>query len=88
MPLIKSLTLQPIRTDYWAKPGPTRAYDWSAVFDNLYDGAPDAGPQWVGYGATEREAIINLLEVSDDELLDSLDNLHAHPSHLSSDGIA
>jgi hypothetical protein len=35
---------------------PMRDLDWSCV-DNNYDGAPDAGPQIVGYGRTENEAI-------------------------------
>lgn len=30
---------------------------WSAFDDDTYDGTPDAGPQIVGYGATEAEAI-------------------------------
>lgn len=45
-----------IRTDYWAKPMPVRQFDWSAVFDSYDDGDP------VGYGATEQEAINDLLE--------------------------
>lgn len=42
-------------------PIPVRSFDWSAVLDG-YDGAPDAGFQPVGHGATEREAIEDLLE--------------------------
>jgi hypothetical protein len=44
-----------IRTSYWAKPIPIRAFDWSAVDD----GAGDAHCP-VGYGATERDAIDDL----------------------------
>ena len=45
-----------IRTDYWAKPIPLRCFDWSAVDDNYEPGQP------IGHGATEQEAIANLLE--------------------------
>jgi len=50
-----------IRTEHWVKPGPSANFDWSAVFDD-YDGAPDAGFQPIGYGPTEGEAIMDLLE--------------------------
>ncbi len=40
---------------------PMRDLDWSCVDDN-YDGAPDAGPQIIGYGKTEQEAIEDWLE--------------------------
>jgi hypothetical protein len=52
-----------IRTDYWPKPIPTNRFDWSAVDDDTYDGAPDSGNRnQIGYGATEEEAIADLLE--------------------------
>lgn len=35
---------------------------WCAVNDRRYDGAPDAGPQQVGFGETEDDAIMDLLE--------------------------
>ncbi len=38
---------------------------WQAVTDD-YDGAPDAGPQPVGNGSTEQEAIDDLLEQLED----------------------
>ena len=50
-----------IHTDFWAKPGPIRDFDWTAVTDD-YDGAPDAGPQPVGYGRTENEAVADLVQ--------------------------
>jgi hypothetical protein len=51
-----------IHTDYWKKPIPTKAYDWSATYDD-YDGAEDAGNRHhIGYGETEEEAIADLLE--------------------------
>ena len=46
-----------IVTDYYAKPIPTRKFDWNAVDYDTYDGE---GP--VGYGATEAEAIADLEE--------------------------
>lgn len=50
-----------IVTDYWAKPIPDRSHDWSAVDDETYDGG---GP--IGWGATEQEAIGDLLEQIDE----------------------
>ena len=40
------------------------SWEWLAVDDDTYDGAPDAGPKAraIGYGATEAEAIADLLE--------------------------
>lgn len=59
-----------ISTSYWPKPIPTNRYDWRAVDDNTYDGAPDSGNRHqVGHGATEQEAIDDLLTIlaEDDE---------------------
>ena len=52
-----------IMTHYWAKPDPCRDFDWSAIDDRTFDGAPDAGgaAHRVGYGATEQEAIEDLI---------------------------
>jgi hypothetical protein len=47
-----------IVTDFWMKPGPSDQFDWSAVDDNTYDG-PGCP---IGYGATEAEAVADLLE--------------------------
>lgn len=44
-----------IRTEYWPKPIPTSKFDWSAVVDDWDIGHP------VGYGATEAEAINDLV---------------------------
>jgi hypothetical protein len=55
-----------IRTDFWMKPIPARQFDWSAIDDDTYDGAPDAGPQAVGYGATEAEAVADLMAQLED----------------------
>jgi hypothetical protein len=40
-------------------PIPIRSFDWSAHLDG-YDGAPDAGWQPVGHGATREAAIADL----------------------------
>ena len=52
---------QRIVTSYDFPPIPIRNFDWSAVTED-YDGAPDAGWQPVGHGATEEAAIADLLE--------------------------
>lgn len=53
-----------ISTYYWPKPIPTNAYDWQAVDDDTYDGAPDSGNRnQVGHGATEAGAIGDLLKI-------------------------
>lgn len=51
-----------IVTNYWRKPGPTNQFDWEAYFDN--DEPNDAGSMMVGYGATESEAIDDLLRLA------------------------
>lgn len=50
-----------VRTNYDYPPIPIRSFDWHAVLDN-YDGAPDAGRQYMGHGATEEEAVADLVE--------------------------
>ena len=47
----------PIITDYDPKPIPDRHWDWCAARDDDDDG------YHVGYGATEAEAIADLLEL-------------------------
>lgn len=47
-----------IKTDYWCKPVPSREFDWSAIDDDTYDGPGCA----IGYGATEQEAINDLVD--------------------------
>lgn len=54
-----------IHVTYVYPPIPLRCFDYCATFDG-YDGAPDAGPQPVGWGATEDEARENLLEQVDE----------------------
>jgi hypothetical protein len=52
-----------IRTHYDPAPIPLRQFDWCAVDDSTYDG-PGCP---VGYGATEQEAIDDLMmQVEDD----------------------
>jgi hypothetical protein len=44
-----------IRTSYDPPPVPSRAFDWNAVVGDYDEGDP------VGYGATEQEAIDDLI---------------------------
>lgn len=46
-----------IKTSYAITPIPLRCCDWSAIDDDTYDG--EGSP--IGYGATEQEAIDDLL---------------------------
>ena len=51
-----------ISTEHIYPPIPWRDHDWSAVWDD-YDGAEDAPNRGhIGYGATEEEAIADLIE--------------------------
>lgn len=50
-----------VHTTFVYPPLPVRHFDWHCI-DEDYDGAPDAGPQLVGTGATEIEAIYHYLE--------------------------
>jgi hypothetical protein len=45
-----------IRTFYWAKPIPTREFDWLAAMDNYEPGQP------IGYGPTKKAAIADLIK--------------------------
>jgi hypothetical protein len=47
---------------------PVRQFDWTCI-DSDYDGAPDAGPQLHGTGATEVEAIVDYLTQLKESLL-------------------
>jgi hypothetical protein len=51
-----------IITLYWAKPIPTRAFDWEATLEDYEPGYP------IGYGYTEEEAIANLKEEIDEHI--------------------
>jgi hypothetical protein len=46
-----------IKTAHEPPPIPTRKFDWSAIDDNTYDG--EGCP--CGYGATEGDAVLDLL---------------------------
>ena len=50
-----------IQTDYISPPIPTTKYDWRATFTDYDIGDP------IGYGATEQEAIADLLEQADND---------------------
>lgn len=62
-----------IVTNFWAKPIPPRQFDWSAHFDG--DEPNDDGHMTMGYGATERDAIDDLIAQTDDDC----------PGHVASD---
>jgi hypothetical protein len=49
-----------IVTTYWAKPIPTRAFDWSAVRDDYEGGMA------IGHGPTRAAAITDLLMQEED----------------------
>lgn len=55
-----------VRTHYDYPPIPVRQFDWSAINDDTYDGADDSSCP-VGHGATEQDAIYDLLEQLTDE---------------------
>lgn len=50
-----------IVTDFVYPPIPDRRFDWSAIDDHTYDGAEDSHCP-IGHGATEQEAIDDLLD--------------------------
>ena len=50
-----------IVTQFVYPPIPIRSLDWCATFDD-YDGAPDAGHQCMGHGATELQAVCDLYD--------------------------
>lgn len=54
-------------TTHCRPPIPSNQFDWIATYED-YDGAPDAGVDgnWIGYGATEIDAIASLFEQSGD----------------------
>lgn len=64
-----------IHTSFVYPPIPSREMDWSAVDDNTYDasfeGSDESGDHWKqsahGVGATEQEAIADLLEQLEEE---------------------
>lgn len=64
-----------IETSYWAKPIPSRCFDWSATRKGVYDGAPDA--KWPsncqGFGPDEASAIADLLDQEQEAIADLLD---------------
>jgi hypothetical protein len=49
------------RTHHEYPPIPIRSFDWSAVLDDYEPGCP------IGYGATEQEAIADLMEQLDEQ---------------------
>ena len=57
-----------IRTEFVYPPIPLRQFDWSAIDDDTYDGAPDSGNRGqIGRGETEEAAIADLLDILAEE---------------------
>lgn len=53
-----------ILTTHWLKPIPSNKFDWSALDSDTYDGAEDSSNRnHIGYGATEAEAIADLMTI-------------------------
>lgn len=50
------MTAPKIITGRWPKPIPIRGFDWSAITEDYDDTHP------IGFGATEQDAIADLLE--------------------------
>lgn len=58
-----------IRTEFVYPPIPDRRFDWSAVDDDTYDGAEDSSTRGqIGYGATEADAIADLMEILEESV--------------------
>lgn len=56
-----------IRTECTFAPISDRRFDWTAVDEDTYDGAPDSSTRsQIGRGRTERDAIIDLLDILED----------------------
>lgn len=55
--------MRKIVTNFWAKPIPPRQFDWEAYFDG--DEPDDDGRMKAGYGATEGDAVADLLAEED-----------------------
>jgi hypothetical protein len=64
-----------IRTTHRPAPIGNRSYDWQAIDEETYDGADDSRTRHdIGYGATEREAVIDLLDRLDERDAPPRDN--------------
>lgn len=59
-----------VATEFISPPIPVRSHDWTAYYPDLFDGAPDAGPQLVGYGETEADALRDLAEQTADQMME------------------
>jgi hypothetical protein len=60
-----------VATEFIYPPIPIRTHDWTAYYPDLYDGAPDAGTQLVGYGETEADALRDLAEQAGEAFIDA-----------------
>jgi hypothetical protein len=59
---MSTATLPKVKVVCCCPPIPDRSSDYAAYDDDTYDGAPDAGAQVVGWGATEAEAVADFWE--------------------------
>ena len=67
-----------IRTECTYAPIPDRRFDWTAVNEDTYDGAEDSSTRnQIGRGKTERDAIIDLLDI-----LEEAESRPAKPLHV------
>ena len=70
-----------------------RGERWYAIDADTYDGADDAGPQMMGHGSTEKEAMMDLIEqmldageITHDEQYMLLAFHHIDPREVGYDG--
>ncbi|HET8636015.1 MAG TPA: hypothetical protein VFL96_04115 [Acidobacteriaceae bacterium] len=57
-----------IRADFIFPPIPVRTFDWAAIDEDTYDGAPDSITRHqIGYGRTRDAAIEDLLAILADD---------------------
>lgn len=57
-----------IRVDNIFPPIPVRGFDWAAIDEDTYDGAPDSNNRHqIGYGRTRNAAIEDLMGILADE---------------------
>lgn len=74
-----------IRVSHVYPPIPDRRYDWSAVDDDTYDGAPDAHGI-IEYAPTREAAIEQLRDVLAEREIDNFSNTPYDPRKLSTFG--
>lgn len=70
-----------------------RGERWHAIDHDTYDGAPDAGPQLMGHGSSEKSALLDLIEqmldegeIGHDEQRELFRIYHIDPREVGYDG--